>query len=218
MARPIDGRPVSGISVDNTTLDVEDEFCYLGDMLGAGGGCRNAVTTRCSVAWGKFRKLLPILTSRHLSFLVRGRVFDACVRSAMLHGSETWGPNTVDLQRLRRNDRSMIRWICGVRPQDEITSAALLAKLGLVDIATALRSRRLRWYGHVVRSSACIHSVREIEVPGSRGPGRPRKTWEASVRGDITFCNLKTVDPLDRDKWRKVVKASRLLPTSVSEI
>jgi len=27
----------------------------------------------------------------------------------MLHGSETWAPNASDLQRLRRNDRAMIR-------------------------------------------------------------------------------------------------------------
>ena len=123
----IDGRPETEIEVDSVKLEVVDEFCYLGDMLGAGGGCANAITNRCGIAWGKFRNLLPILTSRHLPLHIRGRVFSTCVRTAMLHGSETWGPNKVDLQRLRRNDRSMIRWICGVRPQDDTDTADLLA-------------------------------------------------------------------------------------------
>ena len=103
--RPIDGRPVTQVDVDGTLLDVEASFCYLGDMLSAGGGCSLAIITRCYTAWGKFKKLLPILTSKHISLTVCGKVFDACVRSAVLHGSETWAPTAPDLQQLRRNDR-----------------------------------------------------------------------------------------------------------------
>ena len=133
LARPIDGRPVTEVVIDDRTLDVVDEFCYLGDMLSSGGGCTSAIINRCKVAWGKFRKLLPILTSRNLPFLVRGRVYNACVRATMLYGSETWGPNVSDLQRLQRNDRAMLRWICGVRARDEVSSMDLLTKLGLVN-------------------------------------------------------------------------------------
>ena len=81
-------------------MDVVPSFCYLGDMLSAGGGSDLAVTTRCSVAWGKFRKLLPILTTKHVSLKTCGKLFSSCVRSAMLHGSETWAPTVSVLQRL----------------------------------------------------------------------------------------------------------------------
>ena len=47
---------------------------------------------RCGKAWHKFKKLLPILTSRHLSFITWGRVYDACVRAAMLHGMRPGNP------------------------------------------------------------------------------------------------------------------------------
>ena len=106
--------------MDGTQLDVESNFCYLRDMLCAGGGCKLAIVTRCSTAWGKFKRLLPILTSKHVSLRTGGKIFNACVRSALLHGSETWAPTAPDLQRLRRNDRSMVRWICGVRDDDEV--------------------------------------------------------------------------------------------------
>ena len=111
-ARPIDNRPVTLVDVDGTQLDVESNFCYLGDMLCAGGGCKLVIVTRCSTAWGKFKRLLPILTSEHVSLRTRGKVFNACVRSALLHSSETWAPTAPDLQRLRWNDRSMVRWLC----------------------------------------------------------------------------------------------------------
>ena len=210
LARPIDGRLFTEIPVGLCSLECVDEFCYLGDMLGAGGGCENAVITRCRVAWGKFRKLLPVLTCRYLSFQIRGSVYSACVRAAMLHGSETWGPRSEDLQRLRRNDRAMIRWICGVKLQDEVSSESLLAKLEIADITSVLRSRRLRWYGHTKRSPDCIHHVQDFVVPGSsgRGRGRPRKNWRECVNNDITFCNLGNFDPLDRLSWRRGVRDS----------
>lgn len=53
---------------------VENELCYWCKMLGASGACGNAVTTRCCVALGRFRKMLTVPTSRHLSFNFHGRV------------------------------------------------------------------------------------------------------------------------------------------------
>ena len=96
-------------------MKVVSEFIYLGDMLSSGGGCTQAIIARSRVAWGKFKKLLPILTNKHLSLESRGRVFDACVRSALLHGSETWAPTAPDVQRLQRADRAMVRWICRLK-------------------------------------------------------------------------------------------------------
>ena len=82
-------------------------FCYLGDMLFAGGGCEISVTTRVRTAWKKFRELLPVLTSRHLSYKTRGHVYNSCVRSAMLHASETWPLTKTNLQRLQRNQTDL---------------------------------------------------------------------------------------------------------------
>ena len=212
-ARPIDGRPVTEIDVNGTRLDVESSFCYLGDMLSAGGGCDSAIATRCCVAWGKFRKLLPILTSRHLSPKVRGKVYTACVRSAMLHGSETWAPNASDLQRLRRNDRSMIRWICRTKLEDQTPSVDLLKKLDIAEISAVLRGRRLRWAGHVQRATSCIKTITDFSIPGVRGRGRPRKTWRECVRRDEEECGLSCADPQDRVAWRAGVRRGLVLPT-----
>ena len=63
-ARPIDGRPHNEwLLMQDKKLDVVDSFCYLGDTIGAGGGCDLSVITRIRSAWCKLRELLPILTS-----------------------------------------------------------------------------------------------------------------------------------------------------------
>ena len=106
-ARPLDCRPQKEVQVGPDKLEVVASFYYLGDMLSAAGGCELSTTTRVKTAWKKFKDLLPVLSSRHLSFKTRGLVYSSCVRSAMLHASETWPLTKPNLQHLQRNDRAM---------------------------------------------------------------------------------------------------------------
>ena len=94
------------------------------------------------------------------------------------------------LHRLCRNDRAMIRWICGVKPSDDPSMDDLHAKLGICDLAVLVRERRLRWFGHVMRSNGEINRVRSRPVPGRKGPGWPKKTWDECVKQDLKVCGL----------------------------
>ena len=116
----------------------------------------------------EFRELLPVLTSRHLSYKTPGHIYSSCVRSAMLHASETWPLTKTNLQ---RNARAMIRQICSIKTEDVATvwSRELLAKLELEDLNLILRERRLRWFGHVERSSGAVRTACDIQIEGRRG-------------------------------------------------
>jgi len=88
--------PVTGtgcISVDigvNANLESVDKFCYLNDMLSVDGDADAAIETRIRIGWNKFRQLVPLLTNKAISLIVRGRLYSSCVQSSMLHESETW--------------------------------------------------------------------------------------------------------------------------------
>ena len=174
-ACPLDGRPQREVKVGPDKLEVVASFCYLGDMLSAARGCELSTTTRVKTAWRKFKKLKPVLSSCHLSFKTRGRVYSSCVRSAMLHACETWPITKPCLQRLQRNDRAMIRQICNVKPQNiaTIRSTELLARLGIEDLI--LKEIRLSWYGLVQRSNGAVKTAFDIQVNGKRGPRSPKR-------------------------------------------
>ena len=89
----------------------------------------------------------------------------------------------------------------------------LHAKLGICDLAILVRERRLRWFGHVMRSNGEINRVRSRPVPGRKGPGRPKKTWEECVKQDLKVCGLSEAGTQDRLSWRSSVKNSRQEPT-----
>ena len=44
-------------------------------MLCSGRGCESAIAARCCVAFGQFGKLLPVLTTRHLSPKICGKLY-----------------------------------------------------------------------------------------------------------------------------------------------
>ena len=151
----------------------------------------------------------PVLSSRHLSFKTCGRVHSSCVRSAMLHASETWPLTKPCLQRLQRNDRAMIRQICNVKPQDTATirSTELLARLGIEDLDLKLKERRLRWYEHMKRFNGAVKTAFDIQVDGKRWPGRPKMTWKQLTERNRREFKLSAIDPHDRDTWRSSVRS-----------
>ena len=113
----------------------------------------------------------------------------------MLHASETWPLTKPNLQRLQQNDRAMIRQICNVRPQDIVTTRSdeLLVGLGIEDLDLILKERRLRWYGHVERSSGAIKT--DIQADGKCRPRRPQNDMEAADREGLQRVEALSYQP-----------------------
>ena len=163
-ARAIGERQFLEVVVGNEKLEVVPEFCYLGDMLSAGGGCNHTL----QMPMGQ----VPAIAS------------PSCVRSVMLHAAETWAMKGDTLSRLRHNDRVMIRWICNVKAKDEVSSDSLLTKLGIQDLDVVLRTSRMRWFGHVEHSTGWISEVGKLNVVAQKRSGRPRKSWDEVIKND----------------------------------
>ena len=103
LCRPIDGRPENHVILEGSKLDEVESFRYLGDELCPGGGCELATIAKSRAAWGKFRELLPLLSSSTISLARRGMLFNSCARGALLHASVCWVLRREDSQRLLRN-------------------------------------------------------------------------------------------------------------------
>jgi transcription termination factor 2 len=78
-------------------------------------------------------------------------------------------------------------------------------------IIRMIKSRRLRWAGHVARMvekrNACRKCVGKPE--GKRPLGRPRRRWGNNIKMDLREMGWDSVDWIDmdqdRDQWRAVV-------------
>ena len=152
-------------------------------MLSVDGDADAAVEARIRIGWNKLTQLVPLLTDKDVSLIMRGRLYSSCVRSNMLHGSETWPVRKENVVALQRAEMSMVRWMCGVKLKDRLPSKELRERLGVDDIALVLQQNRLRWYGHVLREDDddWVNKCMEYEVEGSRPRRRPKRTWKEIV-------------------------------------
>jgi hypothetical protein len=87
----------------------------------------------------------------------------------------------------------------------------------LPNIVRVIKSRRMRWAGHV----ACMGEGRAVywflvgKPEGRRPLGRPRRRWEDNVRMDLQEVRCGCEDWIglaqDKDRWRALVSAVRNL-------
>ena len=69
-------------------------------------------------------------------------LFNSCVRGALLHASECWALMRKDIQRLLRNERAMLRWMCKVKAGDDVSLDDLYLRSSLQPLES--RINRLR--------------------------------------------------------------------------
>jgi hypothetical protein len=81
------------------------------------------------------------------------------------------------------------------------------------NIGRVIKSRRMRWAGHVVRTGEerGVYSVLEGKGEGRRPLGRPRRRWVDNIRRDLQAVGCGFMDWIglvqDRDRWRTLVSA-----------
>ena len=81
------------------------------------------------------------------------------------------------------------------------------------NIVRVIKSRRMRWAGHVARMGEERGAYRVlVGKPGGKSPlGRPRRRWVDNIRMDLQAVGSGYVDWIglaqDRDSWRTLVSA-----------
>jgi hypothetical protein len=76
-----------------------------------------------------------------------------------------------------------------------------------------IKSRRMRWAGHVahIGEGRCAYRILVGRPEGRRPLGRPRRRWEDNIKMDLQEVGWKDVDWIDmaqdRDRWLAVVNA-----------
>jgi hypothetical protein len=80
-------------------------------------------------------------------------------------------------------------------------------------IIRIIKSRRMRWAGHVARRGEKRNAYRLLvgKPEGKRPLGRPRRKWVDNIKMDLLEISWGGVDWVylaqDRDKWRALVNA-----------
>jgi len=107
-------------------------------MLTVDGDADAAAEARIRIGWNKSLQLVPLLTNRDISLIKRGRLYSSCMRSSMLHGSETWPVRKENELAPRQAEMRMVRWMCNVKVKDKVPRREWRERLGIDDIILVL--------------------------------------------------------------------------------
>jgi len=118
-------------------------------------------------------------------------------------------------RRLRVFESRVLRGVFGPK-RDEVTGEwrklhnELRDLYSLPNIVRVVKSRRVRWAGHVAHmgEGRGVHRVLVGRPEGKRPLGRPRRRWEDNIKMDLREVGgggdwVKLAQ--DRDRWRALV-------------
>ena len=85
--------------------------------------------------------------------------------------------------------------------KDEVSSDSPLSMLGIQPLNVVLRTSRMRWFGHVERSTGWIAKVRKLNIVAQKRPGRPKQNWDEVLVDDRKKFGIDSADPQNRSEW-----------------
>jgi len=195
------------LHIGNEIINRVEHFTYLGSNISADGGALKDVNMRIQKARGAFAKLLNVWKSTSITKHLKMKIFNACVKSVLLYGCETWFVTNEVKRKLQVYVNSCYRRILKIwwtgNPEDWPSNEKLLQKAGQQDINKEIQMRKYGWIGHTLRKKNTRENVNagtETQVcytalgwnpQGKRRPGAPKATWRRTVMKECQL-NVRT--------------------------
>ncbi|KAJ4447183.1 hypothetical protein ANN_09184 [Periplaneta americana] len=208
------------INIGNLSFEEVEKFKYLGATVTNINDTREEIKHRINMGNACYYSVEKLLSSSLLSKNLKVRIYKTVILPVLLYGCETWTLTLREEHRLRVFENKVLRKIFGAK-RDEVTgewrklhNTELHALYSSPDIIRNLKSRRLRWAGHVARMGESRNAYRVLvgRPEGKRPLGRPRRRWEDNIKMDLREVGYDDRDWLnlaqDRDRWRVYVRAA----------
>jgi len=165
--------------------------------------CYRQVSTRhCQAHWHRFycHALYEQSLATHPAHLqTKLRLYQTCILSILLYGSETWTLLLEDLRKLEVFHTRSQRMILGIRWHDFVRNIEVVDLAGLPCVRDVIAGRRNSLFGHVVRLDDHTPAHRALSQvaaartgsrfgPGwRRRPGCPRRSWIQQIGEGTPF-------------------------------
>ena len=159
------------------------------------------------------------MSSSLLSKNLKIKIYRTIILHVVLYGCETWLLTLREERRLRVFENRVLRRMFGPK-RDEVTgewkklhNEELNNLYSLPNIGWVIKSRRMRWAGHVARmgEGRGVYRILVRKPEGRRPLGRPRRRWEDNIKMDLREVGCGCVEwtelAQERDRWRALVSA-----------
>ena len=196
-----------------------ERFKYLGTTLTNQSSIAEEIKGRLRSGNACSHSVQNPLSSRLLSKNLKIKICRNIILPVVLYGCETWSLTLREERKLKVFENMVLRRIFGPR-RDEVTgewrrlhNEELNDLNSSPNIVRVIKSRRMRWAGHVARMGEEREAYRILvgKPEGKRPLGRPRRRWVDNIRMDLQEVGCGYMDWIgraqDRDRWWMLVSA-----------
>ena len=146
------------------------------------------------------------------------------VISIFLYACESWTLTEELEKRTQAFEMRCYRRLLNISYKDHVTNEEVRRKIQAAigeydERLTLVKKRKLRWFGHVSRSSGLAKTILQGTVKGKRKRGRQKKRWEAKIKEwtGMDFAS-STRAAENRTKWEGIVANSSVVPRRPSKV
>ena len=134
------------VTCEGRTIENVWTFTYLGSRFRADGDQLADVKARIAAATSTAGKMRVIWAARSTPLNLKMRIYKTGVCSRLTYGSEGWLLDDRTCKMLNGANSRMVDRITGKSPHEEAS-----ADTRTFDVVRAIRARRLKWVGHILR-------------------------------------------------------------------
>ena len=204
------------IKVKGQKLGTVTSFKYLGAVV-SNDGSKPEVLSRIARATAALTKLKPIWRDNNISLGSKVKLMRSLVISIFLYACESWAL-TAQLEK-RTQAFEMRCWrLLNISYKYHVTNEEdrrkIQAAIGEYDeLLTLIKKRKLRWFGHISRSSGLAKTILQGTVKGKRKRGRQKKRWEDNIQEWIGMDFASSTRAAEnRSRWKGIVANSSIVP------
>ncbi|KAI8515664.1 hypothetical protein Bbelb_064770 [Branchiostoma belcheri] len=186
--------------IEDTAVEKVPEFVFLGSVVpGTTSDIKRRIALAAS-AFGRLRK--TVWNRRDISKNLKVRLFQALILPIATYACETWTLKKSDELLLLSFEMRCLRVILCITLRDRIPNAEIRSRLGAEQTITdRIRTRRLRWFGHVMRrpTNTLVYKAYHQDFQNPRPRGRPPKRWKDQIQSD-TGITLSVAEAIALDR------------------
>jgi hypothetical protein len=181
------------MKTDNKSFERVEQFKYLGTALADQNSIQEEIKSRLKSGNACYHSVQDLLSSSLLSKNTKIKIYRSIILPVVLYGCETWSLTLSEEHRLRFFENRVLRRIFGPK-RNEVTGEWRRLHNGELNdlhssptIIRVIKSRRMRWAGHVGRmgKGRGVYRIFVGRPEGRRPLGRPRRRWEDNIKMDI---------------------------------
>ena len=183
------------VASDGSEIDLVGDFKYLGGYMDSG----HDMLTRIAQSWSALHCLQKVWKAP-IQRDTKTKVFQACVQTILLYGSDSWTLNAARRKRLDGTYTRMLRTAYNISWRRHPTNKYLYGSLPC--ISDVVKRRRLSLAGHVTRHNEPAGRLLLWTPDAKRRVGRPYVTLKSIIEEDTGLTGSDLLAAMgDRGLW-----------------